>query len=121
MGVSTDAILGYGWASDEEESGSFVYNDEFYEVVKFCEKEFGVEIGTHCSGEFPMIYVADAKSLKRAWRGSVVKLDADKLEPKAKADERLRLAFAYLKEHLPEGELVETPKSFSWFLVSNWG
>lgn len=62
MGQSTDALLFYGWDYEEGEEP-----EGLPDMWERADKEFGIEISSHCSGDCPMYLVA--AKLIRAWRG----------------------------------------------------
>lgn len=73
MSVSTDAILCYGVLLSEE-GGERLWTDFFEECggAWDLEKEFtnrGFILGSHCSGEHPMYYVASERTHMVASRG----------------------------------------------------
>lgn len=127
MGVSTNAILAYGWADTEEDTAAIINEETVpYKVLEECENKFGVTVGVHCSDSCPMLYLADAKTLKRAYRGYPKELSLEDLiaftNPEGADDKRLRDAIEFLNEHNPdECSRIKAPKSFGWFLVSYWG
>lgn len=77
MGVSTNAILGFGYCWEEEmgKESSMRLFDEHWKEVGEIETRFNVRISTHCSGECPMLYIADAASFALVRRGYPEKVD----------------------------------------------
>lgn len=80
MGLSTDAILCYGIALDDDESwevhdvmGVEEYdNDEFCEWLEKINEELeavGLYIDSHCSAEYPMYYICVHETAISANRG----------------------------------------------------
>jgi hypothetical protein len=128
MGVSTDAILGWGIAFEEDGGWD-------YDIAKKVEKKFkGVELFTHCSLDYPMMAIGLCVS--RANRGYPVKLD--KIEVPKDAAQTVLKALAAYAEALPDGEDEEdedgrlfsdvkeqiskvTEKDLGWFLCSDMG
>lgn len=125
MGTSTDAILGWGVAWEFE--GGLEDSD----VEESIAKRFNVEIGSHCSGECPMPFVAVV--IRKAWRGQVVTFDALPELPED-AEARVRGAVTALQEAYAleytdvtdeeakalAQEHYAMPETLSWFLVSDW-
>lgn len=70
MGVSTDAVLVYGYNLDEN-----VLSDETIERIEHDRtidgklKSLGIEIVDHCSDEETLYILGVSSSEKRAWRG----------------------------------------------------
>jgi hypothetical protein len=63
MGVSTDAIVFYGYCWDDQSCG-YDEEDDRGQVITG-----GVEWGHHCSDASPMRYLAIEDSKVTAWRG----------------------------------------------------
>lgn len=117
MGVSTDAILAWGYAHDDEWSAD---DEDFWEnVQRPVEDDFGVDIGDHCSDTCGMPYVAVTESLTKAWRGHPRSITS--LEVKPEWREALAKAMAFLKEKQPGLAELFDGKEPGWFLVSYWG
>ena len=134
MGVSTNGILFYGFPLDEETSYIDDWEDIYTEkkgvvvpIESISEAEDGVyssywaaqrekikeaecEVGTYCSGEYPMLYVAISSSHKVAYRGDAVRIES--LEIQSDWREKLE-AFCEVMEIL-----WEEP---GWYLVSYVG
>ncbi len=159
MGVSTDAILFYGYCWDEEHDlfpdlddddrwsnvilarrgvkspwldlprfdlptgernkkvDQWVMEhrkeiDEFHRQEKAIKEEFGVEVGYHCSAEYPFPYVY-VKAIE-ARRGYPEKVDPSELSALPGWDEKLDRFLAEFNIEKPN----EKPR---WWLVSYWG
>lgn len=78
------------------------------------EKEFGVDIGTHCSGECSMPFVHIVEAGTSARRGYPEKLEPDALHIDPAWD-------AKLDRFLKELGLRKPQKNPGWYLVSYWG
>ena len=63
------------WKDDEETKKKF---NDFWEKQRNIVKKFGVTIGTHCSDEYPMYYIAVEESHIIANRGFPKELDVYK-------------------------------------------
>jgi hypothetical protein len=117
MGVSTDAILVFGFScgeegSEENEIVQALYEDEdgWEKIVKL-EKRTGAEIVEHCSIGCPM-YVIGVKS-QQARRGYPVAFDPTKLKTTKKDLEAIRA--------LCEAIGVKfDAKKCKWWLCSYW-
>jgi len=71
----------------------------------------GIEVGYHCSGEYPMYYIALKAKHLRAWRGSPKEVPVDYLAVSA---EQIGILHAFFEKHdVP----WEEPK---WRLASYW-
>jgi hypothetical protein len=143
MGVSTDAVLFYGYCWDEE--GVDIFNgaladdtdwedvvlnrrgvanpwaganrdllDAWYVAQAAVREEFGVEVGTHCSGECPMPYLTPAGSARRSYRGHPQAIDPASLT----ADPEWA---AKLDRFLAEFGIERPQPAPGWWLVSYWG
>jgi hypothetical protein len=135
MGVSTDAILFYGLCWDDEvelgEASDFETNhfdidasDNWEEVYRLrthrtldykdpnyeWSDKWPVAISHHCSGDYPMPYVAVQASEVRAWRGSPKEVTS--LRVPQIWDQQLREFCSIMKIEWQQ------PK---WWLVSYWG
>lgn len=64
MGVSTDAVMFYGYAWKDEDEGHFPSYEEEDDSIE------GVSWGRHCCIEAPMAFLSISKSQVTAWRGS---------------------------------------------------
>lgn len=166
MGQSTDAIVAYGWASDDQ--GSY-YNlpwandddtdyedalarqsglvdpwtdaptdrddyadygswraahpewaaslDAYREAVRVEVAKWECRVGTHCSCDYPMLYVCITESEMTTGRGSVGKLDPQQMVARPKNqgwDDKLRAFVDHLG--IDVSELGEP----GWFVVSDW-
>lgn len=78
MGLSTDAILFYGFSLEEDEQyeyeGEFDERDHDCYLGRLCDEMWnkpihGCVLGTHCSCEYPIYYVAIQGTQTVAWRG----------------------------------------------------
>lgn len=87
--------------------------DGWYAIKKKIEKEFGVDIGSHCSGECSIPYVHIPESEITAHRGYPVELSNQSLQVDASWDERLDAFMKALKIERPH-------KVPGWRLVSWW-
>lgn len=72
------------------------------------------EIGTHCSGEYPMYYVCIKETEKTAHRGYAVDLYSDSLHEK-------QIWLEQLKEYCEVMGISLKGKRIGWHLVSYWG
>lgn len=162
MGVSTNAILFYGYCWDEEirllpegedewvdvirvkrgipdpwasflEVGPQVsYEDKmsiekewkaknraaldaYYEAKKAIAKEYGCDIGSHCSDSCSIPYIAIASAGILAYRGYPKPISADDLKTDPAWDGLLRKFCEDVGITPPEGQ---EPR---WWLVSYWG
>jgi len=125
MGVSTDAILAYGYALpevdpeeldwvDEDEDGYFDFGTAVEERLVAAGIE-GVHITTHCSVDYPM-YLLTTYS-RTSWRGDVGRVDAHEMVARPPAegwDVKLDAAMTALGLTCDQ----ERP---SWLLCSDWG
>lgn len=84
--------------------------DKVEKVWRHKEKHV-IQIGTHCSYDYPMYYVAIRKSVLSASRGTPEKVDT--LEIGKDWDKQLK-EFCDLWE-------LEPPNEFGWYLCSLWG
>jgi hypothetical protein len=117
MGVSTDAILVFGFScgeegSEENETVQALYEDEdgWEKIVRF-ERRTGAEIIEHCSTGCPM-YVIGVKS-REANRGYPVAIDPAKLKATKKDLESIHA--------LCEAVGVKfDAKKCKWWLCSYW-
>lgn len=102
MGVSTDAILFYGYCWDEEPDFDLDYWYDF---------EGPVQRSTHCSAEHPIPYVTVAESRITASRGSPEEVKSLAVKPEWKEQLDAFLKELSIKPPQPE------PR---WWLVSDW-
>jgi hypothetical protein len=132
MGVSTNAILFYGFLIEEDsdnqevitmEDGGGTDRDNFWarkfnlpendwETIYEHQGEYPVRIGTHCSGDYPMYYIAIRASEIVANRGYPEELKAEDLVKKLEWDNQLR-EFCKIYGLTP-------PEKFGWCLASYW-
>lgn len=120
MSVSTDGILFFGYIDsgnyDDEDPLFEALNAESFdewepETAKFL-KDIGVEIGQHCSDQYPLKFVCVTDSYQRAWRGypqQIVMFDAT--EKKIEWTERLKKLC---------DKLGVTPKKEPDFWLCSW-
>jgi len=102
-------------ASDEWIKQHRAELDVWYEVKRDIEKEFGCEIGRHCSGDCPMPYITIAGSGKTVHRGYPETLTTSNLNISPEWDEMLERFMKELGISPPEGH------SPGWWLASYWG
>ena len=140
MGQSTDGILFYGvelgepyevktasnedwifdhwaWSNRYAERKGIVQQEgesreDFYDRKTKTIEASGCEVGTHCSGDCPMLYVSVKEFIAR--QGDPDKLNAKDFVPLPDAEEKLRAFFEVMG-------LVFDPADVSWYLVSYWG
>jgi len=111
MGVSTDAILCFGFEIEEdsdEHDRCHLLMDEKYEVLSKAESKYGGSLVHHCS-DGCTLYIVGIRETK-AWRGypkEVTSLDVTD-------DERAKLA------DFAKAIGIE-PKAPKWLLCSWWG
>lgn len=124
MGVSTDAMLWFGYCSDGDGMPEGVIehvlknNPGFDEdgVVDQIEerllKELGIDLIRHCTPDDPMYGLAIATSQRTAWRGSPVDVKTIE-EPPVEWLERLEKA----------AKLIGWPTAVEpmWWMASYWG
>lgn len=126
MGTSTDAILGWGVAYEEEIYDESDGEDGGWSAVLAAELEvLGVEAGEHCSNECPQPYVFITESVQRASRGDVV--DVKLRKPGADWRKRINKAVALLAKRFEESDDLDataydfaTDQPQGWKLVSWW-
>jgi hypothetical protein len=137
MGQSTDAILFFGFCWTEETDSPWNIDKDYYDHddqdngeweqrfarLKGLKNPNGgaaqrklaatstVEVGTHCSGECAMPFVAAKASKTRAYRGCPREITSLEVKPEWEAELR---AFCALMG-IPVGYLMPT-----WWLVSDW-
>jgi len=108
MGVSTNAIISYGYASTED-------SDNCYDLVDKYENDGDVEVGIHCHDECSMLYVGLRGTVTTASRGYPEKnLDFNVRYTKKQLDKLKKVA----AEIGIEGDDLKEP---SWFICSYWG
>lgn len=136
MGVSTDALLFYGFQipggaedgedpfwGDADDPEDFIAARAGFETpevwsVRHSERQqqiltrIGVEVVQHCSVDYPMYAIGVTASLRTARRGYPIELVSDDLEVRPEW-KKLLVDFAKLV-----GIKAQTPK---WILASNWG
>ena len=119
MGVSTDAILGWGIALELDEGGW--EPDDMIDALK---ADFGVELGFHGSDGYLMPYIGVL--VQTANRGYPLKPN---LTVPGDAMTQVMLAIKYFIDNCdcdPDSELLQvlrniSPKDLGWFLCSYWG
>lgn len=132
MGTSTDAIIAYGFDIGEEKP-AFLEGVEDSDLGNYLVKKAGlpedtpwqkraelektcpVEIIEHCSGEYPMYFLALRGSKVKASRGFPVNIE--ELEEKmsgSSSKDKVELAELWCQENG-----LET-KTFAWHLFSMW-
>jgi len=67
MGLSSDGILIWGIAYDDED---FQFEYDYEKDEELSERHPGIEFGIHCSYDYPMRYVAPSDFVVRAYRGT---------------------------------------------------
>lgn len=132
MGQSTDAYLFYGYAWSEEHRlfGDPDYDedeDEFdreWTASESGKEEFGVEINSHCSGDYPIPLIHISESMTRAWRGDPKEVDVAAIATAPLDEWNARLA-AFVEKHGISLESTDkydpAPKGPGWFIASYWG
>lgn len=138
MGTSTDAVLAYGWAWDEEFDADNVLSEEDslsdhdhtdpmsrWEELENALCKLGLELDCHCSYDAVMPALVVRASRVVAYRGMPVALTAHPQPIAREWNENLAKGLALLKEACkglefpPEFLQSETPPS--WVLYSWWG
>lgn len=117
MGTSTNAQIVYGFEVEEDTLDHERCNqlmDEDYSSLTKLEKELGLELVYHCSGDFPLYIVGLASTYAIAYRGDVKELDP--------------WAMTRMDTEEMDGQLAKiamtlgiTPKPGKWCLTSYWG
>jgi len=127
VGVSTDAILFYGFHLFDPERDISIcgreqigemwieewlkkYTEEYAFSKESILENLGVEIVVHCSGDYSIYCLAAKGSVRKAWRGSEEEITD--FIVKSEWNESLSRFCEYFG--LPQ----QTPK---WLLVSYWG
>lgn len=111
MGVSTDGILFYGIHFNEEWAPD---NDDWFWKDPDLE-DLQLDFDRHCSGDYPMFYIAVRESHLTAHRGYPQRITSPDVGIKTHPgwDERV-LEFCKRKNIEPQSEC-------GWWLVSLWG
>ena len=123
MGVSSDAILFYGYNLPSEEPLPEAA-DEYYNNLDNGKGE--VSIGRHCHSEFPIYYVYWTASETTARRGYAQPIDIKALDHPHLSKEQidaLIVIFAnkYSIQHPETGEAdYERSSAIGWWLASYW-
>jgi hypothetical protein len=123
MGVSSNAILFYGICIDDhtelherivEESTAGDEGEPTEGTLAWLwhlgDPDLRCVVDAHCSGEYPMFFIAAQGSVVTAWRGKPKSIEALTVDP----DWRSNLAAFCEKYGVP----WEEP---GWWLVSYWG
>lgn len=115
MGQSTDAILCYGIniedGSDQHEACEALSGDDHYEALEAAEKELGVELVGHCSGDYRMYIIGTHKT--RAWRGDPKEIDPASMVIDEKA------ARAQIRTFCERFKLSFSEDACKWWLASD--
>lgn len=134
MGTSTDAVLAYGWAWNEEfdayevlieEDGLADPTESRWEELEEALRKLGLELDRHCRYDAVMPALVVTASRVVAYQGLPETLTAHPQPVGREWDENLAKGFALLKEACkgvefpPEFIQSETPPS--WVLYSWWG
>jgi hypothetical protein len=139
MGVSTDAILFYGYVWDEETSapwtigkdGDGEYSDEDdedwekryarlngvatdYASRRQIVEECPVKVDTHCHSDAPMPFVCIKSSYICNSRGDMTRLNPEQFEVEEEWDDQLKKFCKLMGIPIP----AEGP---GWYMVSYWG
>lgn len=119
MGQSTNAILFYGYCWSDEVDGDLT-SEERWEISEEGRKEFGVEIGTHCSCDCPMPYIFISESETTARRGFPQRIVMEHPHGQHKWDVQLHDFITKYGISLDKPEYGDAPQGPGWFLVSDW-
>jgi hypothetical protein len=112
VSVSTDGIYFFGLCSDDESLELEEYDNWSWKEQEAFEKEYGVKIGRHCSGDYPMYYLAVTDTKTTAWRGGPQKITPMGISP------------AWEKTINEAADKIGWPKDdrdIGWWLTSYWG
>lgn len=125
MGQSTNAVLAYGWAFDEEWDMYGEEDDDGNTVMDDLEpklKRLGLTLDQHCSGECPMPALIVTASEVTAYRGSPMEIKS--LKVGKRWDAKLKEGLARVKEAFKDAEyppeFVSTKAAPGWVLYSWW-
>ena len=121
MGVSTDAILFYGFTFYDQDAGA----PEGFEHLEAADKDARmfhnwstdskhVEIGTHCSNGSPMHFVCVKEPGWVARRGYAVEVDPEAVSAMTRPLWDMQIKMFCEEHNIP----FQQPK---WFLASYWG
>lgn len=137
MGVSTDAILAYGYDLEEDEGVPEDFTENGGDLGEYLGKRAGlseddwqgqsalarkcpVEIISHCSGDYPMYFLALNRNTSESFhnnvfeircsRGSVVEVDLP-----IPTDEEIERLHAFIEEHG-----FKVTGKLGWHLMSWW-
>jgi hypothetical protein len=126
VGVSTDAILWYGFSAKEDGEDAFskplgkltaaLTGDEDSDDSVWCLSEYlreklGVVIGSHCHVDYPVYFLAIESTKVRVWRGDAVEVSTSKFDDSW--DEKLRQAAELI------GFKADREKP-CWLMASYW-
>ena len=114
MGISTDAVIGFGYAVDLDDSNLEVPEDwrnKFYDLEGE-ENYSNFQFGRFCSDDYPMPFICLKRSYEIAYRGYVTKF-----ESKEFSQEEIQS----IKNFADELGLREENEEPYWFLVSYMG
>ncbi len=115
MGTSTDAILFYGYVWDDEATERQLDILESAQNMDLEGRKEGRKppclIGTHCSGECPMLFVAAVASHTKAWRGHPREISSLFVDPRWNAQ---------LSAFCRDLGISLVGKKATWWLVSDW-
>ena len=118
MGVSTDAMIAFGMPIPSLDDRNYMDDTEesLWDIAHAMEKEFGVTMVQHCSGEYPMWFIAVADSVKRAHRGYLEVLDVPNMAAmdEQASEQKIHAAADHFHIELPKDSKV------AWNLFSNW-
>lgn len=113
MGTSTDAILAYGIPVEEETTPGNLTEEEWEEIREEWETDKiearGFDVIYHCSGDYPMYFLAVPNTEVRAWRGSPKKVDFHQTGTVAAVQWRLAM-----------DKLGVDTTNAGWYLFSMW-
>lgn len=124
MGVSTDGILFYGfyekeqgdWSDDYEDEeyieqhGQTMFADRFEELYRTS----NLYLGTHCSNNYPLRFLAIKSSLIEASRGHPESIDPRQMIVQSEWNSLLRTCLAEMSIDVGKQEP-------GWYLASYWG
>lgn len=122
MGVSTDAILGWGYTHFDDGSVEDLVAantgeeyEDLWDEIQAAERR-GVVIGTHCHYAFPMVFVSIRAAHASARRGNPQELDQHHFEQGNHEEWKVLLQREMEAIGLPIPD--EEP---GWFICSDWG
>jgi hypothetical protein len=108
MSTSTDALLGWGVAFDEEIHDE----DDVLWDLRHDLTALGVVVEMHQSSDYskPCIFIAE--SFRRAWRGQIVEVDPR--EPGSDWGEKIAAALRLLQERTSGKVTNDDEESYAW-------